>query len=196
MDLVLQPETSVIRAQCNAERTGGRDRRRSHGRRLIRLIHKLQERRKRLLNLIAAGKVNIDPLPDRIRNIHGVERAGLEKFTKQKRLLSCPREKHQNGVHMAAGHREDECRLFREIFRQRLASVTRDIDSPRTQNFDRVNARRLTVDCAHAGRADLNILAVAHHVAEQALSHRAPADITGADKKDMLRCGHEKGMWI
>jgi hypothetical protein len=47
-----------------------------------------------------------------------------------------------------------------------------------------VQARRLSPHRVHSGGCDLNIFAIADETPEQPLSHRAAANVAGADKED------------
>jgi hypothetical protein len=50
--------------------------------------------------------------------------------------------------------------------------------------MDGVHARRLAADGVHSGGSDLNIFPIAQHPAEKAFRHRAPANISCANKED------------
>ena len=56
-----------------------------------------------------------------------------------------------------------------------------------------MRAGRLPVARRHAGGGDLDVLPVLHGVAEEALSHGAAADISGADEKDVFHGAEGKG---
>ena len=69
---------------------------------------------------------------------------------------------------------------------QRLAALFGDVHGPRAEAFHGVLAGRLAVAGGHPGGGDFDVRAVLHGGAEEALSHGAAADVTGADKKDVF----------
>jgi hypothetical protein len=83
-----------------------------------------------------------------------------------------------------ARHGEDVRRAFHQRGSQRLAAQSPDVRSFLLTNVDGVHAWRLATHRVHSGGSDLDVFAIAQHPAKKAFRHRAPANISCANKED------------
>ena len=67
---------------------------------------------------------------------------------------------------------------------ERLAAETANVDAFLFANVNGMQARGLPANGMNPGGSDLDVLTIAEQTAEEALSHRAAANIARADKKD------------
>jgi hypothetical protein len=67
---------------------------------------------------------------------------------------------------------------------QRLASQPIDVDSFLFADMHGVRTWRLSVRGVHSSGSDLNVLPIAEQPAKKTFCHRAPANISCANKKD------------
>ena len=92
--------------------------------------------------------------------------------------------KKQQHVKMVPRHGKNVIGLLQQVGADRLAADVRDIDTLFSQHLDSVGAGRLAMARTEAGRGNFD--PVAGHVTQKALGHRAAADISRADEKDVL----------
>ena len=152
----------------------------------IGLLHKFEERRDPLLDLIAALLIRFKRAADRIADVFfvGIER--FIEFAEQKCFLGGKRIKQVDRINMAVGHPENIIGLLHEFGGQHATALTGNIDAQLFHGANGMRAGRLSVDGAHAGRKDAQIASALDGVAKQAFSHGAAADISGANEKDGL----------
>ena len=92
--------------------------------------------------------------------------------------------KQQEHIQMIPRHGENVVGPLQQMRADRLTADIRNIDALFAQHLDGMSAGRLAMARAEAGRGDFDL--VAGHVPQEALGHRAAADISSADKKDVL----------
>jgi hypothetical protein len=85
---------------------------------------------------------------------------------------------------MRAGHSENVGRTIDQGGGERLAAEPANVDAFLFANVDGVQARWLSANGMNPGGCDFDVFAIAEQTAEEALCHRAAADISRADEED------------
>ena len=96
------------------------------------------------------------------------------------------REEHLNAVEMRAGHGENVGGALDQRRGQGLAADAVDIDPFVLQDLDREQTRRLPAHRMDPGGCDGDVFSITQKRAEKTLRHRTPADVSGADEKDVF----------
>jgi hypothetical protein len=89
-----------------------------------------------------------------------------------------------NGFEMRAGHSENVGGAIDQGGGERLAAEAANVDAFLFANVNGVQARRLSANGMNPGGYDFDVFAIAEQTAEEALCHRAAADISRADEED------------
>ena len=146
------------------------------------VFYKLQKNWKSPLEGVTAAFVGFASKTDRVGY---VRRAGFE-LAQEIGLLSSLRKKQFDQALVIARHRENMRGLPDEFLRNRLAAEVCQINAVNGQRLNRMPAGRHATSRAYTRRLDVDVIASIHELLEKPLSHRAAADIAGANKKDML----------
>ena len=110
---------------------------------------------------------------------------GVVKFPEQKGFIRRVREHQVDHLHVPVGHADDHVGLGGEFGGQHQAPLGGDVDIEILHGADRIPAWRLAVLGAHPGRFHDEVsFVLLDETPEQALGHRAAADVTGADEQD------------
>ena len=150
------------------------------------MTQEFQHRRNPLFNLVTTRKISFQRPADRITDIILVAIQCLIEFAEKKGLFGSMRVKHQNRVHVTVSHAENVIGFVHDFGCKHAAALSGNVDAELAQRCDRVFAGRETFDSADARGHDLKIAPSAQRMPEQALGHRAPTNIAGANEQDFL----------
>ena len=146
------------------------------------IFYKLQKHWKSPLECVTAAFVGF---ASKAYWVGHVRCAGLE-LAQEIGLLSSLRKKQFDQALVIARHREDMRGLPDEFLRDRLAAEICQINAVNGQRLNCMPAGGHATPRAYARRLDVDVITSGHELLEKPLSHRAAADIAGANKKDML----------
>jgi len=173
-------ETAMIGPEGDLRRMRGA------GRGLGALAQKAKQGDDALLDLIPAIQIDLVRAPDGVADVLLKQLEGFVEFAQQKRLLGRLRVQQQDAVHVAVGHADDVIRRLNQVGRQHAAADVRNVYAQFLDRLNRERAGRLTVGRAQPGRHGLEVILAGHRPPKKAFSHRAAADVSGADKKNGL----------
>ena len=178
LEMFLEREAGVIGAEGDAALRRGPGRLR----RLGRLLHEIQHRENPLFDLVAAIGVSFVGAADGIADVLLEVIQRVVKFAQQESLLHRLRKEQVDGIHMAVGHAENIIRLLHQFPCQHAAARVGNVYAQFAQGPHRMDAGRLALQGADAGRNGLEILAAPGGMLKETFGHRAAADISGANK--------------
>ena len=155
--------------------------------RSIVFLNEFQKRIDAFTNLVAALAVDLVGTADGVGDFPLVHGQGVIKFSQQEGLFCRVRKHEVDHVDMAVRHADDHVGLGGQCGSHHHATLRGDVDIEILHGTDRVLAWRLAVLGAHAGRYhDEVCLVLIDKILEQALGHRAAADIASADEQDCM----------
>ena len=146
------------------------------------MIHKIADLCQRAFNDVAAAFVGGKPLTNRVRDIA----ASTGELSQKSDFLPVLREKQVDHATVVARHGEDVAAALQQFLGDRLAAEGSQVDTQLGEGRDSRLAGSGSFGGVHSSREDVDILSVLEEITHQALRHRAPADISGADKEDRL----------
>ena len=150
------------------------------------LFDEVQQRRNPLLDLIAAVQIHLIGATDRIADVFLEEIQRFVEFAQQKGFFGCFRKRQHHRIDMVMGHANDIIGLAHQLGSDRPAAQVGNVDAQFSDRLHGVRAGRLAFHSPKPSRKHPVIAASLRGQAKNALGHRAAADVSRADKKDVL----------